>query len=83
MSAELPAYRGKVLGQFLGDASFPVEWGSEDEKLQMWWYDDLHCPNPISPLWFLGPLLLLPVCEGAAFLRYPAPAMPAPEGAAP
>ena len=39
-------------------------------------------PWPISPLWFLGPLLLLPVCEGAAFLRYPTPAAPSPEGAA-
>ncbi|HEY3081386.1 MAG TPA: PEP-utilizing enzyme [Chloroflexota bacterium] len=50
--SELPAYRGKVLATFFGDAGFPVEWGSDDEKNQMWWYDDLHCPNPISPLWF-------------------------------
>jgi hypothetical protein len=39
-------------------------------------------PWPISPLWFLGPLLIFPVCEGAAFLRYPAPAVPATEGVA-
>ena len=50
--SELPAYRGKVLATFFGDAAFPVAWASEDEKRQMWWYDDLHCPNPISPLWF-------------------------------
>jgi phosphohistidine swiveling domain-containing protein len=50
--AELPAYRGKVLAEFHGDGSFPVEWASEDEKGAMWWYDDLHCPNPVSPLWF-------------------------------
>ncbi|HEV8634353.1 MAG TPA: PEP-utilizing enzyme [Chloroflexota bacterium] len=48
----LPAYRGKVLATFLGDEAFPVDWASDDEKHQMWWYDDLHCPNPISPLWF-------------------------------
>jgi hypothetical protein len=34
-------------------------------------------PWPISPLWFLGPLLLLPVCEGIAFVRYPSPLVPA------
>ncbi|TAK21797.1 MAG: PEP-utilizing protein mobile subunit [Chloroflexota bacterium] len=50
--AELPAFRGRVLAQFLGDASFAVDWASDDERNQMWWYDDLHCPNPISPLWF-------------------------------
>ena len=40
-------------------------------------------PWPISPLWFLGPLLIFPVCEGAAFLRYPVPVVPATEGVAP
>jgi len=32
--------------------------------------------QPISPGWAFGPLLLLPVLEGVAFLRYPAPAAP-------
>jgi pyruvate,water dikinase len=41
----------EVLGQFLGDASFPVEWSSETEKLLFWVYDDLHCPHPLSPMY--------------------------------
>lgn len=41
----------EVLGQFLGDASFPVEWASETEKLLFWVYDDLHCPHPLSPMY--------------------------------
>jgi pyruvate,water dikinase len=39
-----------VLGQFLGDETFPVEWSSETEKLLFWVYDDLHCPHPLSPM---------------------------------
>ncbi len=41
----------EVLGQFLGDASFPIEWTSETEKLLFWVYDDLHCPKPLSPMY--------------------------------
>jgi phosphohistidine swiveling domain-containing protein len=41
----------EVLGQFLGDESFPVEWTSETEKLLFWFYDDLHCPKPLSPMY--------------------------------
>ena len=41
----------EVLGQFLGDASFPVEWTSETEKDLFWVYDDLHCPKPLSPMY--------------------------------
>ena len=41
----------EVLGQFLGDDSFPVEWTSETEKLLFWVYDDLHCPHPLSPMY--------------------------------
>ena len=39
-----------VLGQFLGDETFPVEWSSDTEKLLFWVYDDLHCPHPLSPM---------------------------------
>jgi pyruvate,water dikinase len=46
------ADRDKVLDQFLGDASTPIEWASEDEKKLHYWLDDLHCPQPISPMWF-------------------------------
>ncbi len=41
----------EVLGEFLGDESFPVEWMSETEKLLFWVYDDLHCPKPLSPMY--------------------------------
>jgi phosphohistidine swiveling domain-containing protein len=40
----------EVLGQFLGDEKFPVDWTSETEKLLFWVYDDLHCPHPLSPM---------------------------------
>ncbi|RME48807.1 MAG: PEP-utilizing protein mobile subunit [Chloroflexi bacterium] len=42
----------EVLATFFGDESFPIEWDSEEEKQLFWWYDDLHCPQPISPMWF-------------------------------
>jgi len=42
----------KVIDQFLGDASTPVSWANEEEKKLHFWLDDLHCPQPISPMWF-------------------------------
>lgn len=42
----------EVIDRFLGDASTPVEWRSEEEKQLHFWLDDLHCPEPISPMWF-------------------------------
>jgi phosphohistidine swiveling domain-containing protein len=42
----------KVLAQFLGDDAFPVTWESEGEKGLFWVYDDLHCPHPLSPMFF-------------------------------
>jgi pyruvate,water dikinase len=44
--------RDKVLDQFFGDATTPIEWKDEDEKKLHFWLDDLHCPQPISPMWF-------------------------------
>ncbi|MGZ3586486.1 MAG: PEP-utilizing enzyme [Candidatus Limnocylindrales bacterium] len=41
----------EVLGQFLGDETFPIKWGSEIEKELFWVYDDLHCPHPLSPMY--------------------------------
>ena len=41
----------EVLGQFFGDASFPINWDSETEKELFWVYDDLHCPQPVSPMY--------------------------------
>src|SRR4029077_20070601 len=42
----------EILGQFLGDESFPVTWDSEVEQDFFWVYDDLHCPHPVSPVFF-------------------------------
>jgi phosphohistidine swiveling domain-containing protein len=44
--------RDKIIDQFLGDTSTPIEWKDEDEKKLHFWLDDLHCPQPISPMWF-------------------------------
>jgi phosphohistidine swiveling domain-containing protein len=41
----------EVLGTFHGSDEFPIEW-EEGEKELFWIYDDLHCPNPISPIFF-------------------------------
>ncbi len=41
-----------VLGRFLGDDDFPVRWESEQESDLFWVYDDLHCPHPLSPMYF-------------------------------
>ncbi len=42
----------EILGQFLGDETFPVHWDSEVEKDFFWVYDDLHIPHPVSPMFF-------------------------------
>ncbi len=42
----------EILGQFLGDEAFPVTWESDVEKDFFWVYDDLHCPHPVSPMFF-------------------------------
>ena len=42
----------KVLATKFTDDRFPIEWKDEAEKSLMWFYDDLHCPNHISPLYF-------------------------------
>jgi phosphohistidine swiveling domain-containing protein len=41
----------EVLGTFHGSEKFPIEW-EEGEKELFWIYDDLHIPNPVSPLFF-------------------------------
>ena len=53
ISADNPSVaraKEEILGQFLGDETFPVEWESEAEKQLFWVFDDLHCPNPLSPM---------------------------------
>jgi phosphohistidine swiveling domain-containing protein len=42
----------EILGQFLGDESFPVDWASDAERELFWVYDDLHIPHPVSPMFF-------------------------------
>jgi pyruvate,water dikinase len=42
----------EILGQFLGDATFPIDWASETEQRFFWVYDDLHIPHPVSPMFF-------------------------------
>ena len=46
----MAADRDKILDQFFGDASTPIEWKDEAEKKLHFWLDDLHCPQPISPM---------------------------------
>ncbi len=41
----------EVLGSFYGSDEFPIEW-LEGERELLWIFDDLHCPNPVSPLFF-------------------------------
>jgi pyruvate,water dikinase len=41
----------QVLGTNFGSGDFPVEW-EEGEKELFWIHDDLHIPNPVSPLFF-------------------------------
>src|SRR5215218_5474826 len=41
----------EILGTFHGNDEFPIEW-EEGEKELFWIFDDLHCPNPLSPMFF-------------------------------
>jgi phosphohistidine swiveling domain-containing protein len=41
----------EVLGTFYGDEEFPIQW-QEGERELFWIYDDLHIPNPVSPMFF-------------------------------
>lgn len=44
--------RNRIIDQFFGDSATPISWASEEEKKLHFWYDDLHCPQPTSPMWF-------------------------------
>jgi hypothetical protein len=40
----------QVLATFFGDDEFPIEW--EDGQRELFWvHDDLHIPNPVSPMY--------------------------------
>jgi phosphohistidine swiveling domain-containing protein len=41
----------EVLGTNFGTEAFPVDW-QQGEKELFWIHDDLHIPNPVSPLFF-------------------------------
>lgn len=41
----------EVLGTFYSDEEFPIQW-DEGERELFWIYDDLHIPNPVSPMFF-------------------------------
>jgi phosphohistidine swiveling domain-containing protein len=40
-----------ALGSFYGSDEFPIEW-DEGERDLFWIFDDLHIPNPVSPMFF-------------------------------
>ena len=41
----------EVLGSFYGNDEFPIEW--EDGERELFWiFDDLHIPNPVTPMFF-------------------------------
>ena len=42
----------EILDQFLGDDDFPITWNSELEKKLFRVFDDLHCPHPLSPMFY-------------------------------
>lgn len=42
--------QAEVIAEFHGDDEFPVEW--EDGQKELFWvHDDLHIPNPVSPMY--------------------------------
>jgi phosphohistidine swiveling domain-containing protein len=43
--------QNEVLGTNFGTDAFPVQW-QEGERELFWIHDDLHIPNPVSPLFF-------------------------------
>ena len=44
-------HHDEVLGTNFGTDAFPVDW-HEGERELFWIHDDLHIPNPVSPLFF-------------------------------
>jgi phosphohistidine swiveling domain-containing protein len=39
-----------AVATFFGDAEFPIEWADGQKEL-FWVHDDLHIPNPVSPMY--------------------------------
>lgn len=42
----------EIIDQYLGSEKHPLEWKDEDEKKLLFWYDDLHNPQPVSPMYY-------------------------------
>ena len=40
----------ETVATFFGDEEFPVEW-EDGQKDLLWVHDDLHIPNPVSPMY--------------------------------
>ena len=47
----MAATQDEVLGTNFGTDAFPVTWEEGEQEL-FWIHDDLHIPNPVSPLFF-------------------------------
>jgi pyruvate,water dikinase len=41
-----------IIDQYLGDANRPIAWKNEEEKKLLFWYDDPHNPQPVSPMYY-------------------------------
>ncbi len=52
MAVETTEKGEEILDQFLGNEDFPIEWKSDLEKKLFWVFDDLHCPHPLSPMFY-------------------------------
>jgi phosphohistidine swiveling domain-containing protein len=61
-----------IIANFFGDKDFSVHWKSEEEKKLHWFCDDLHCPNPVSPMYFDVGGWWGPTCE-YLYRRFGAP----------
>ena len=63
----------KILATYFGEND-PIkpEWKNDEDKGLFWFYDDLHCPNPISPLYFDCNGWWGPTCE-YMYRRFGAP----------
>lgn len=64
--------KSKILATYFGDDEVKVDWKDDYEKSLFWFYDDLHCPNPISPLYFDVGGWWGPACE-YMYRRFGAP----------
>lgn len=62
----------QVHDTYFGTDDHPIEWEGDKEKGLFWFYDDLHCPNPISPMYFDVGGWWGPTCE-YLYRRFGAP----------